>query len=92
VEFCRNADLLTHDAQYTPEEIEERRDWGHSDYLSAFDLAHAAGVKNLVLFHHDPSRTDAEVSVIQGKCEALARKKKSSLIIVAAQEESEIML
>jgi phosphoribosyl 1,2-cyclic phosphodiesterase len=91
-EFCRNADLLIHDAQYTPEEIEERRDWGHSDYLSAFDLAYTAGVKNLFLFHHDPSRTDAEVSEIQGKCEAFARNKKSTLIIDAAQEESEIML
>jgi len=92
VEFCRDADLLIHDAQYTPEEIGERRDWGHSDYRSAFDLAYAAGVRNLFLFHHDPSRTDAEVSGIQGKCEALARGKKSSLIIDAAQEESEILL
>jgi len=92
VDFCRNADLLIHDAQYTPEEIEERRDWGHSDYRSAFDLAYAAGVKNLFLFHHDPSRTDAEVSLIQNNCDALAREKKSSLIIDAAQEESEILL
>lgn len=92
VAFCRNADLLIHDAQYTPEEIGDRRDWGHSDYLSAFDLAYAAGVKNLFLFHHDPSRTDAEVTVIQGKCEALAQEKKSILIVDAAQEESEILL
>jgi hypothetical protein len=49
-------------------------------------------VKNLFLFHHDPSRTDGEVSAIQGKCEALARNKKSSLIVEAAQEESEILL
>jgi phosphoribosyl 1,2-cyclic phosphodiesterase len=92
VKFCRDADLLIHDAQYTPEEIGDRRAWGHSDYLSAFDLAYAAGVKNLFLFHHDPSRTDAEVTAIQGKCEALARNRKSSLIVDAAQEESEILL
>jgi phosphoribosyl 1,2-cyclic phosphodiesterase len=91
-EFCRNADVLIHDAQYTPVEIEERRDWGHSDYLSALDLAYAAEVRNLVLFHHDPSRTDAEVSLIQDKCGTLARKEKSFLIIDAAQEESEILL
>jgi len=92
VEFCRDADLLIHDAQYTPEEIAERRNWGHSDYLSAFELAYAAGVKNLVLFHHDPSRKDAQISLIQQKCETLARKRKSFLIIDAAQEESEIIL
>ena len=38
VKFCRDADLLIHDGQYTPEEIGERRDWGHSDYRSAFDI------------------------------------------------------
>lgn len=92
VEFCRDADLLVHDAQYTPEEIAERREWGHSDYLSAVDLAYEAGVKNLFLFHHDPSRTDAEISKIQTTCETLVRNRKSTLIVDAAQEESEILL
>jgi ribonuclease BN (tRNA processing enzyme) len=90
--FCRDADLLIHDAQYTPEEIDERRNWGHSDYISALDLAYAAGVKSLILTHHDPTRTDAEVSLIQSKCEELAKKKKSTLIVDTAQEGSEILL
>jgi len=92
VEFCRDADLLIHDAQYTPEEIDERRNWGHSDYLSALDMAYEAGVKSLVLFHHDPSRKDAEVSLIRDRCETLVRSKKSSLVIHAAREEEEIIL
>ncbi len=89
-EFCKDANILIHDAQYTPQEIDERRGWGHSDYQSAFDLGHKAGVKRLILFHHDPSRTDQEETAIKVQCEDLARKKKSSMIIEAAKEDSEL--
>jgi phosphoribosyl 1,2-cyclic phosphodiesterase len=90
--FCRNADLLIHDAQFTPQEIDDRRNWGHSDYGAAFHLALEAGVKKLILFHHDPSRTDGQVAQIQGACAEMAREHKSSLIIEAAREESQIFL
>jgi phosphoribosyl 1,2-cyclic phosphodiesterase len=92
VEFCSDADLLIHDAQFTPQEIDERRNWGHSDYGEAFNLAHEAGVKKLMLFHHDPSRTDGQVAHIQGECAEMAKKHKSPLVIEAAREESEIIL
>ena len=42
----------------------ERRGWGHSTYEEAVALAMAAGVHNLILTHHDPSRSDAEVEKI----------------------------
>ena len=90
VRFCKDADTLIHDSQYTPHEINERVDWGHSDYQSTFDLAYRAGVKRLVLFHHDPSRTDTEVTAIRVQCEDLARKKKSDLVVEAAKENSEL--
>jgi phosphoribosyl 1,2-cyclic phosphodiesterase len=92
VEFCSNADLLIHDAQFTPQEIGERRNWGHSDYSAAFHLALEAGVKKLILFHHDPSRTDGQVAHIQGACAEMAKDHKSPLIIEAAREESQIIL
>jgi phosphoribosyl 1,2-cyclic phosphodiesterase len=92
VRVCQGADILIHDCQYTPEEIPERRDWGHSDYESTFDLAYRAGVKRLILFHHDPSRTDPEVTAIKELCEDLARKKKSEIEIEAAKEDSEFEL
>lgn len=90
--FCEDADILIHDAQYTPQEIKERRGWGHSDYQSTFDLARAAGAKRLILCHHDPSRTDPEVTAIKVLCEDLGKKKDSPMIIEAAREESEIEL
>ncbi|MFC1867256.1 MBL fold metallo-hydrolase [Thermodesulfobacteriota bacterium] len=90
--FCKDADILIHDAQYTPEEIDGRKGWGHSDYQAAFELAHNSEVKKLILFHHDPPRKDAEVKQITGLCQDLAKKKKSDLIIEAAEENTEFEL
>jgi phosphoribosyl 1,2-cyclic phosphodiesterase len=61
---AHHADILIYDAQYTPEEYEHRRGWGHSTWLEAVKLAHAASVKQLILFHHDPQRTDRQLDAI----------------------------
>jgi ribonuclease BN (tRNA processing enzyme) len=55
---------LIYDAQYTPDEYEHRRGWGHSTWREATMLAHAANVKQLLLFHHDPNRTDRQLEAI----------------------------
>jgi phosphoribosyl 1,2-cyclic phosphodiesterase len=64
VEFVAGADLLIHDAMYTEAEYERRRGWGHSTAAQAVALAASAGVKRLLLFHHDPDRTDEEIQAI----------------------------
>ena len=58
LEYAANADLLICDAQYTPEEYETHRGWGHSTWLNATRVAGEAGAKQLVLFHHDPIHSD----------------------------------
>ncbi len=90
--FCKDADILIHDCQYTPQEIDERRGWGHSDYEAVLELALEANVKKLILFHHDPSRKDAEVTAIKVLCEDLARKRNSTIKVEAAMENSELEL
>lgn len=65
VEFCRAANLLVADAQYTPEESPAKRGWGHGSWASCCQLAKDAQVGTLVLAHHDPTRTDAAVSTIE---------------------------
>ncbi|MBW1999577.1 MAG: MBL fold metallo-hydrolase [Deltaproteobacteria bacterium] len=92
VEFCKEADILIHDAQYLPSEIKQRKGWGHSDYEAALMLAHEAGVKKLILFHHDPSRTDSDVAAIQETCQETATQKNLSLTVEAAKENSELAL
>jgi phosphoribosyl 1,2-cyclic phosphodiesterase len=58
------ADVLIYDAQYTPAEYEAKRGWGHSTWLEATRVARDAGVKRLVLIHHDPERTDVQLREI----------------------------
>jgi phosphoribosyl 1,2-cyclic phosphodiesterase len=57
--YAEGADVLIYDAQYTPEEYPLRKGWGHSTYVEGARVADDAGVKELVLFHHDPSHTDS---------------------------------
>jgi len=58
-ELAAGADIFINDAQYTPEQLKTtRRGWGHSTWQDGVDVAMAAGVRNLVLFHHDPESTD----------------------------------
>ena len=71
--FAHGADILIYDAQYTPEEYRgevgpSRKGWGHSTFLAGAELARAANIKTLALFHHDPRRTDAEVAAIVQRC------------------------
>jgi ribonuclease BN (tRNA processing enzyme) len=53
---------------YTPEEYAGKKDgvprvgWGHSTFEVGAQLARDAGVKELVLFHHDPDQSDADVA------------------------------
>ncbi|MGH7822533.1 MAG: MBL fold metallo-hydrolase [Candidatus Binatia bacterium] len=59
--LASGVDLLIHDAQYGDEEYPLHVGWGHSSIEHAFGFAALAGVKHLVLFHHDPAHTDAEL-------------------------------
>jgi phosphoribosyl 1,2-cyclic phosphodiesterase len=63
--FAYQADLLIHDAQYTDAHyqgllpgVPGTRGWGHSTLRMACDMAQAAKVQRLVLFHHEPSYDD----------------------------------
>ncbi|HSQ64117.1 MAG TPA: MBL fold metallo-hydrolase [Polyangiaceae bacterium] len=74
--LARGADLLVYDAQYTPDEYRGVRGgskvgWGHSTYVAGADLASAAGVGRLVLFHHDPQRSDEAVGEIEQAARSL---------------------
>ena len=74
--LAAGADVLIYDSQYTPEEYRgdtgrSKVGWGHSTYVAGAELARSAGVGQYVLFHHDPSRTDAKVGEIEAKAQAL---------------------
>lgn len=86
VRFCEGADLVIHDCQYIPEEIEVRRGWGHTDIESVVKLALEARIGKLVLFHHDPWRTDAAVAGIVDRCRSILAENGSRVELDAARE------
>jgi len=71
IELAQDADLLIHDAQYTPEEKKERPGWGHSSWMEAIQVAQQANVRRLALFHHDPMHTDDELEEIERQAQAV---------------------
>jgi phosphoribosyl 1,2-cyclic phosphodiesterase len=70
VKLCDGADILIYDSQYTPEEYPSKKGWGHSTWAAGAELARAADVSQLVLFHHDPNRTDAQLLAIENAARA----------------------
>ena len=61
LKLAQNADLLIHDAQYTPEKKALYPDYGHSSWQDAAEVALSADVKLLALFHHDPDVHDDQL-------------------------------
>jgi len=62
--LAADVDVLIHDAQHTAEELPSRAGWGHSAADYPVRLAELAGARSVLLFHHDPIRTDDEVDAI----------------------------
>jgi phosphoribosyl 1,2-cyclic phosphodiesterase len=63
--LAEGADVLIYDAQYTPQEYRNgKQGWGHSTWEEAVRIAREAGVKKLVLFHHDPDHDDKQIDAI----------------------------
>ena len=68
--LAQGADVLIHDAQYTPEDYKPHRGWGHSTWEDAVTMAEQAGVNSLVLTSHDPWRTDDQIDAIVERARA----------------------
>ncbi len=64
VDFLQGVDYLIHDAMYLDDELQKTHGWGHSLISQTLQLAVDANVSNLILFHHDPSRTDEQLDQI----------------------------
>ena len=64
-EFVKGADVLAADGQFTREEYATHTGWGHSPMEFWPEVAAAAGVKRLILTHHDPGRTDDELESLR---------------------------
>jgi phosphoribosyl 1,2-cyclic phosphodiesterase len=77
-------DVLLHDAQHTAEELPSRAQFGHSAAEYAVALAERAAARSVLLFHHDPSRTDDEV-------DALVARFAAATVPVSAAHEGQVV-
>ncbi len=75
IQFAHGADLLIHDAEFTPEEYlygnPTRQGWGHSTWKMAVEVAQAAEVKQLVLTHHNVHHDDAFLEDVERQARSL---------------------
>jgi phosphoribosyl 1,2-cyclic phosphodiesterase len=97
LELCRGADLLVADAQFTPAQVAgNRKGWGHSSWRDSVRLAQAAGVRRLVLFHHDPDSSDKAVDNIlrqaQAELENVCAAAEGMVLVVQPGQVSTRML
>ncbi|HEX7510607.1 MAG TPA: MBL fold metallo-hydrolase, partial [Chitinivibrionales bacterium] len=96
-EFCRSADLLIHDAEYTHKDYRHIRavsdqPWGHSLYTDAVRLAAEANVQQFGLFHHNQKRTDTQVDAMVLSARKTLRKKQSPIECFAVSASFETTL
>jgi phosphoribosyl 1,2-cyclic phosphodiesterase len=81
-DLASGADLLIHDGQYSDEERRGRVGWGHSSVSEAVAFGELAGVRRLILFHHDPSHSDAVLDELT----ETARAHGATIEVVAGRE------
>jgi len=90
--FYANADALVFDAMFSVRESFVKEDWGHSSALIGADMASEANVKRLLLFHHDPASTDAEIEQILYQTEEYLEQQGKFLEVLIASEGLELEL
>jgi len=90
IAFLKGADLVIHDAQYSEEEYGSKVGWGHSPIEYATDVTLAAGVRQLALFHHDPTHDDTIVEQLEARARARVAARGGTLQVFAAAEGLEL--
>lgn len=80
------ADVMIYDATYTEAEMPMRKGWGHSTWNEGVKLCREAGVKKLVIFHHEPDHDDEFMDQL------VIEARKEWPDTVAASESSEIVV
>ena len=69
--LIEGADIVIYDCMYTDEEYARAYvGWGHSTWQEAVRLCRPAGVKQLVVFHHDPDHDDDRLDAIGREVQA----------------------
>ncbi|PIN93417.1 hypothetical protein COU54_03100 [Candidatus Pacearchaeota archaeon CG10_big_fil_rev_8_21_14_0_10_31_24] len=91
IDWAWKANALVMDSQYTPEEYQTKKTWGHSNYEQACQLAAEAAVSRLYLTHHDPIHSDNFLKEMEGKAQHYMKNEVGSNIpVIFAREGLEV--
>ncbi|HTQ52505.1 MAG TPA: MBL fold metallo-hydrolase [Candidatus Acidoferrales bacterium] len=91
-DFLRDTDILILDSQYDRAEARRHVGWGHGCVDDSVDLALKAGVKKLILFHHDPDHSDRRMDKLVKHARKIVTRRKAKLKVDAAREGMIIQL
>jgi len=70
-EISRGTDILIYDSQYERSQLQrDKKGWGHSTWEEGVDVCVECGVKELILFHHDPDSDDRAIDALQERAQA----------------------
>jgi phosphoribosyl 1,2-cyclic phosphodiesterase/ActR/RegA family two-component response regulator len=86
IDFLAGTDVLIMDAQYDRDEYLQHVGWGHGCLDEVVDVAIAANVKQLYLFHHDPEHDDTKIDQMVAEARLLTSVRHSAVEIDAARE------
>ncbi len=90
--FIQGADVLITDSTYMDHEYENHINWGHSPVSRVVDLAVAADVKRLCLFHHDPDQTDDDIDRKLNTARELLQQRKAAVHCDAPAETDRLVI
>ena len=79
-DYMHDADILIHDAQYTQQDYERKRGWGHSCYIDTVTSAIDSNVKNLFLFSYDPNYNDEQIDGLHASANELIAERQTSMV------------
>ena len=92
MEFLNGADLYIGEAQYTNNEYNDKKGWGHSPLEATVRFAVQANVGQLALFHHDPMHDDAFIDGMVNEASALVKNYQGATRCIGAKEGMELIL
>jgi ribonuclease BN (tRNA processing enzyme) len=90
IDLAREANTLIHDGQFLPSDF--KATWGHSTVDAAIDIAAKARVDRLVIYHHDPDRSDDALDQIGWDAQRAASARRPELEVVVAREGLELAI
>ncbi len=69
--FHKGVDLFIHEAQYSQDEYEKKKGWGHSSFTQVAEMVRLIQPAKWLITHHDPKHSDRELHLFEKEVKAL---------------------